>query len=103
MKRIAMVLFATLAFVGGMSVANAQMHGGAHGGGSWGGGWHGGGWSGGGWHGGYYGGWHGGCCWNGSHVVIGVGFGGPWWGWGWWRQFARTARSTAASFSGHGC
>jgi hypothetical protein len=82
MKRFATVVIAAAMMIGGVGVANAQMHG-SHGGSSGGGGsWHGGGSSGGAWHGG--GSWHGGGWYGGhSHVVVGVGFGWPYWGWGW--------------------
>jgi len=90
MKRFAMILLAAVGLVGGIGVANAQMHGGSHGGGSWSGGhsggnwsgghsggnWSGGSWQGGNWHGGN---WHRGG--HGSRVFVGVGFGAPWWGW----------------------
>src|SRR5260221_6108764 len=84
MKRFAMIVLAAVTLIGGIGVASAQMHGshgggavsaGAHGGGSWqgGGSWHGGNnWNGGNWHGGH------------TRFVVGVGFGAPFWGWGWW-------------------
>jgi hypothetical protein len=84
MKRFAMIVLAAVTLIGGIGVANAQMHG-SHGGGAMSGGGHGGGsWQGGGsWHGGNN--WNGGN-WHGGHTrfVIGVGFGAPFWGWGWW-------------------
>jgi len=78
MKRFAMIVLAAMTLVGGIGVANAQMHGGSRGGSVASGGWHGGG----SWHGG--GNWNGG--WHGGHTrfVVGVGFGAPFWGWGWW-------------------
>ncbi len=86
MKRFAMILLAVATLVGGIGVASAQMRGGgSHGGGAMSGGGHGGGsWQGGGsWHGGNN--WNGGN-WHGGHTrfVVGVGFGAPFWGWGWW-------------------
>jgi len=87
MKRFAMIVLAVVGLVGGIGVANAQMHGGSHGGGSWSGGHSGGNWSGGSWRGGgsWQGGnWHGGNWRGGGHgsrVFVGVGFGAPWWGW----------------------
>jgi len=84
MKRFAMILLAAVTLVGGIGVASAQMHG-SHGGSFAGGGWHGGGGS---WHGGSS--WHGGGNWNGgwhggrTRFVVAVGFGAPFWGWGWW-------------------
>jgi len=89
MKRFATIICAAAMFLGGAGLAIAQGHGGGgHGGGGSAGGFHGGGgnWHGGGdWHGGG-GNWHGGGDWHGhggSHFVFGVGFGAPWWGWGW--------------------
>jgi hypothetical protein len=92
MKQFAMILLAAVTLAGGSGIASAQGHGasggggghGSGGGGGWhgnGGGWHGngGGWHGGNWHGGN---WHGNG-WYGSRVVVGVGFGWPYWGWGW--------------------
>ena len=90
MKRFAMILLAVVGLVGGIGVATAQMHGGSRGGGAQASGsWNGGGsWNrgGGNWHGGGSwnrggGNWHGG---HGSRVFVGVGFGAPWLGWGWW-------------------
>jgi hypothetical protein len=87
MKRFAMIALAVVGLVGGIGVANAQMHGGSHGGGSWSGGHSGGNWSGSNWRGGgsWQGGnWHGGNWHRGGHgsrVFVGVGFGAPWWGW----------------------
>ena len=98
MKRFAIILLAAAALVGSVGVASAQHRGGSssggimHSGGSWhsGGGnsWRGGGntWHGGGssWHGG--GNWHGGHG-HGSRVFVGVGFGAPWWGLGYWTAY----------------
>lgn len=93
MKRFAIILLAAVGLVGSIGVASAQMHrgsqgGGAHAsggsssGGSWnrgGGNWHGGGsWNRGG------GNWHHG---HSSRVFIGLGFGAPFWGWGWWPAY----------------
>ena len=94
MKRFAIILLAAAGLVGSIGVASAQMHrgsqgGGAHASGNWnsggswnrgGGNWHGGGsWNrgGGNWH-------HGG---HSSRVFIGLGFGAPFWGWGWWPAY----------------
>jgi len=105
MKRFAIILLAAVGLVGSISVASAQMHrgsqgGGAHASGNWnsGGSWNrgGGNWnSGGSWNRGG-GNWHGGGSWNrgggnwhghGSRVFIGLGFGAPLWGWGWWPAY----------------
>jgi hypothetical protein len=85
MKRFAIVLLAVIGLVGGIGVAGAQTHGGSRGGGTHAGGqWHSGGnWSGGGSWSRSGGNWHGGG-WHGSRVFVGVGFGAPWLGWGWW-------------------
>lgn len=95
MKRFAMILLAAATLIGGIGVASAQMHvsrgGSVASGGSHGGGWRGGGnWNGGSRGGDWSGAWRGGGHWNGgwrgghSRVVVGVGFGAPLWGWGWW-------------------
>ena len=82
MKRFAMIALAAVTLVGGIGAAGAQMHGsrGSHVGTTSSGGWHGG-----------SGNWNGGSNWNGgnwrgghSRFVVGVGFGVPLWGWGWW-------------------
>jgi hypothetical protein len=69
MKRILLATVAALGLALGSGMAFAQ-HGGHEGGGGHGGGGH-GGWHGGGWHG-------------GSHIGIGIGFPGFYWGPGWW-------------------
>jgi hypothetical protein len=101
MKRFAIILLAAVGLVGGIGVASAQMHRGSQGGaahatGSWNSGssWHRGG---GNWHGGgswNRGNWHG----HGSRVFIGLGFGAPLWGWGWWPAYYPPSYSYYAAY-----
>jgi hypothetical protein len=82
---LAAIALGSAGFASAQHGGGGGMHGGGMGGSMGGGGWHGGS-SGGSWHGGGSwngGGWHGGGSgWHGhTNVVVGFGWGGPWWGW----------------------